>query len=101
MHHFLCLLTYFQYLFTSLPKHFHFLNNIIEQVHVSPNSDRFRTTVNVWGDCIGAGVVQRLCREQLDKIDSEEKNKTEEESGDTSSSALNDTVVTVPTSTHL
>jgi len=27
--------------------------------------DRFRTVINVWGDAVGAGIVQHLCRRQL------------------------------------
>jgi len=29
--------------------------------------DRFRTVINVWGDAVGAGIVQHLCRRQLQK----------------------------------
>ena len=34
--------------------------------------DRFRTQVNVWGDSVGAGIVERLCQDQLSKMDDEE-----------------------------
>ena len=30
-----------------------------------PHRDRFRTTVNVFGDCVGVGVISRLSRKQL------------------------------------
>ena len=31
--------------------------------------DRFRTAVNVWGDSVGAGVVEALSTSQLKKLD--------------------------------
>ena len=30
-------------------------------------SDRFRTTVNVFGDCVGVGIVTRFSKKQLSK----------------------------------
>ena len=33
---------------------------------------RFRTATNVWGDCVGCGVVQRLSREELKNLSYEE-----------------------------
>lgn len=42
--------------------------------------DRFRTTVNVWGDAIGAGIVQKRLGSSLEKLDAvEEKKKIFEE----------------------
>lgn len=37
--------------------------------------DRFRTSVNVWGDCIGAGVVEGMCKEKLELMDEEENDQ--------------------------
>ncbi|KAI0216341.1 Excitatory amino acid transporter 1 [Lamellibrachia satsuma] len=34
--------------------------------------DRFRTQVNVWGDSVGAGVVERLSQKQLGQMDDED-----------------------------
>jgi Na+/H+-dicarboxylate symporter len=34
--------------------------------------DRLRTTINVWGDSIGCGVVESLCRKELAKMDEED-----------------------------
>ena len=31
--------------------------------------DRFRTAVNVWGDSVGAGVVEAMSKSQLKKLD--------------------------------
>ena len=35
--------------------------------------DRFRTMINVWGDAVGAGVVENLSRKQLQKMDRQEQ----------------------------
>ena len=40
--------------------------------------DRFRTAVNVWGDSIGAGVVEALSKSQLKKLDYSEKESEDE-----------------------
>ena len=34
--------------------------------------DRLRTSINVWGDSIGAGVVEKLAKNTLHKLDAEE-----------------------------
>jgi hypothetical protein len=39
---------------------------------ISSCSDRCRTTVNVWGDSIGAAVVERYTKAQFDKLDAED-----------------------------
>ena len=31
------------------------------------NRDRFRTTINVWGDCLGAAIVAHLSQKELSK----------------------------------
>ena len=31
--------------------------------------DRFRTAINVWGDSVGAGIVQKLCKDRLQQLD--------------------------------
>lgn len=35
--------------------------------------DRFRTTINVWGDCIGAGIVDHLSKKEIEKMNLKEE----------------------------
>ena len=35
------------------------------------NSDRLRTTINVWGDAIGAGIIEHLSRKDIEKMNPE------------------------------
>jgi hypothetical protein len=35
-------------------------------------SDRLRTTVNVWGDSIGAGIVDHLSRDEIKQLEEEQ-----------------------------
>ena len=37
--------------------------------------DRLRTSINVWGDSVGAGVVEKLAKGSLHKLDALEMNK--------------------------
>ncbi|PAA71389.1 hypothetical protein BOX15_Mlig003813g1 [Macrostomum lignano] len=36
--------------------------------------DRLRTSINVWGDCVGAGVVEALSRKDLEEVAEEDNN---------------------------
>lgn len=44
-----------------------FLNNIPFK------RDRLRTTVNVWGDSIGAGIVDHLSRKEIEALEEERR----------------------------
>lgn len=43
--------------------------------------DRFRTTMNVFGDAIGAGIVYHLSKKQLEQMDSENYDEIPEQNG--------------------
>lgn len=52
-------------------------------------SDRFRTVVNVWGDCIGAGLLDHIFRHRFSKFKRQENLPTDTPSeGDSASTTL-------------
>ncbi len=40
--------------------------------------DRLRTAVNILGDSIGAGIVDHLCKKDLEKMNNEEESQFED-----------------------
>lgn len=42
---------------------------MIEVFGLCPGSDRFRTMINVLGDAFGAGIVEKLSRQELERMD--------------------------------
>ena len=48
---------------------------------ISFRSDRFRTSVNVWGDAVGTGIVQKFSKGFLRKLDAEEDYKEKSNGG--------------------
>ena len=59
--------------------------------------DRFRTQVNVWGDSVGAGIVEKLAGNQLDTlgdaIDNDTKDKGEHNNGYTDAEHMTNTML--------
>ena len=41
--------------------------------------DRLRTTVNVWGDSIGAGIVDHLSRDEIKQLEEEHNRHTHDQ----------------------
>ena len=59
--------------------------------------DRFRTQVNVWGDSVGAGIVEKLAGNHLDTlgdaIDNDTKEKGEHNNGYNDDGLMNNTML--------
>ena len=59
--------------------------------------DRFRTQVNVWGDSVGAGIVEKLAGNQLDTlgdaIDNDATEKGEHNNGYTDDGHMHNTML--------
>ena len=46
---------------------FIYLSNLSIYQSIYSHRDRFRTVVNVYGDCVGVGIVSRLSKKQLSR----------------------------------